>query len=222
MLLKIRVQVGRNFPEVQTELVYCIYIFQSVTWCHGSLLLHFPWLTVWSWLMCCLQCMNVTQTLLVQVSFNINYNKNRLETENIFLQEESIVTETKNDRENWIILKVVWYKKPFFPQICSRGKLWSYVNMLTQAMRKNMLIGTVVAMATYWCILLLGLSALLISTDISIVTEGRWKESRQNYFNTLAVCNEPQCWSSFCFLSEKKFFEYLFSKIRPFLRQIFS
>ena len=51
--------------------------------------------------------MNVTQTLLVQVSFNINYNKNRLETENIFLQEESIVTETKNDRENWIILKVV-------------------------------------------------------------------------------------------------------------------
>ena len=36
-----------DLPEVlfiKTELVY-LY-FQSVTWCHGSLLLHFHWLTV--------------------------------------------------------------------------------------------------------------------------------------------------------------------------------
>ena len=34
-----------------------------------------------------------------KVSFNIKCNKNRLETENIFLREESIVTETKNDNK---------------------------------------------------------------------------------------------------------------------------
>ena len=35
-----------------------------------------------------------------------------------------------------------------------------------------MLISSAVVMATYWCIRLLGFSALLLSTDISIVTEG--------------------------------------------------
>ena len=89
---------------------------------------------------------------------------------------------------------------PPFDLVC--GKLWSYVNMLTQAMRKNMLIGSTVAMATYWCIRVLGFSALRLSTNISIVTEGRWKETRQNYLNTLVVCNEPLL-SVFC---QRKFF----------------
>ena len=56
MLLKIRVERSDYFlffeiildlPEVlfiKTELVYLH--FQSVKWCHGSLLLHFHWLTV--------------------------------------------------------------------------------------------------------------------------------------------------------------------------------
>ena len=56
MLLKIRVgrsdyyfffEIILDLPEVlfiKTELVYLH--FQSVTWCHGSLLLHFHWLIV--------------------------------------------------------------------------------------------------------------------------------------------------------------------------------
>ena len=43
-----------------------IYIFQSVTWCHASLLLHFHWLTVWSRLTYCLQRANVTKTLYIR------------------------------------------------------------------------------------------------------------------------------------------------------------
>ena len=74
-------------------------------------------------------------------------------------------------------IQLRWYDKkkpsppPPFDLVC--GKLWSYVNMLTQAMRKNMLIGSTIAMATYWCIRVLGFSALRLSTNISIVTEGR-------------------------------------------------
>ena len=77
-----------------------ISTFFSLSRGHGSLLLHFHWLTlIWSRLTCCLPHTNVTQTLFNKVNFNINCNKNRLETENIFLRKESIVTETKNDNK---------------------------------------------------------------------------------------------------------------------------
>ena len=75
--------------------------------------------------------------------------------------------------------------KKFFAPIVA---LWSYANMFTQTVHKNILICSVVAMVTNWCILLLGFSALL----------------PVNYFKTLVVCNELQFWVSFCFLWEKK------------------
>ena len=76
-----------------------------------------------------------------------------------------------------LLLKVVWYKKNLFSPIWSCGKLWSKCEHVDPShAQKNKLIGSAVAMATYWCILLLGFSAFLLSTDISIVTEGRWKE----------------------------------------------
>ena len=59
------------------------------------------------------------------------------------------------------------------------------------------------------------------STNNSIVTEGRWKKTRQNHSNTLVVCNEPQFWASFCFCQSKKNL-IKFPRLRPFLRQIFS
>ena len=61
-------------------------------------------------------------------------------------------------------------------------------------------------MVAYWCILLFGFSALLLALGDSVVTEGRLRKTRQNYFKTLGVCNEPQFWASFCFVSEKKNF----------------
>ena len=72
-----------------------IYIFQFVTWCHGSLLLHFQWLT-------CLISADVLSTArecykntFSKVIFHICCNKNRLEAEDIFLREESTVKSQK-------------------------------------------------------------------------------------------------------------------------------
>ena len=90
-----------------------------------------------------------------------------------------------------------------------------FANILTQAMHKNILIGSAVAMATYWCILLLGFSALLLSTDISIVTEEDEKKPvRITSIHLLCAMNlNFGLLSVFC--QEKKL-NIKFLQIRPF------
>ena len=71
------------------------------------MLLHFHWLTVWSRLKYCLQRANATKTNRFQAfsegSFILSCNKNRIETNNIFLREESIVKSQKRQQKNLVV-----------------------------------------------------------------------------------------------------------------------